>query len=379
MKFKYQYLIITIVIAIVIFCNNCGKPKDTDNTKTERVFPVRVTKVERGDVESKIAYLGNLEPYKEVHVYSTIPARLKKLEVDVNDRVDEGDLLGVVDNIKTKQAVLQAEAGLKSVQAQFENMLIEWQRTKKLYEQKAVSKSQYDGVKAQKEAAEAAVNQMKAGLKSVKEQLNDTYIKAPISGIISMRTYNVGDQTSPQLPAFTIVQMEKIKINIDIVESQIALIKPGQKAYIYVDTYPDEVFSGKVDKKYPTIDPLTRTIKCEIIIDNADHRLKPGGFAHVEIVIDKHENVLIVPKHSIIEKTSLEYLGGEIRNTRIMTDQYVFVIKDSIAIMRKIQTELESDNIIEVLSGLAFEETIVTIGQYDLSDSSLVKIIDEGK
>ena len=379
MKFKYQYLIITIVIAIVIFCNNCGKPKDTDNTKTERVFPVRVTKVERGDVESKIAYLGNLEPYKEVHVYSTIPARLKKLEVDVNDRVDEGDLLGVVDNIKTKQAVLQAEAGLKSVQAQFENMLIEWQRTKKLYEQKAVSKSQYDGVKAQKEAAEAAVNQMKAGLKSVKEQLNDTYIKAPISGIISMRTYNVGDQTSPQLPAFTIVQMEKIKINIDIVESQIALIKPGQKAYIYVDTYPDDVFSGKVDKKYPTIDPLTRTIKCEIIIDNADHRLKPGGFAHVEIVIDKHENVLIVPKHSIIEKTSLEYLGGEIRNTRIMTDQYVFVIKDSIAIMRKIQTELESDNIIEVLSGLAFEETIVTIGQYDLSDSSLVKIIDEGK
>ena len=379
MKFKYQYLIITIVIAIVIFCNNCGKPKATANNKTERVFPVRVTKVERGDVESKIAYLGNLEPYKEVHVYSTIPTRLKKLEVDVNDRVDEGDLLAVVDNIKIKQAVLQAEAGLKSVQAQFENMLIEWQRTQKLYEQKAVSKSQYDGVKAQKEAAEAAVNQMKAGLKSVKEQLNDTYIKAPISGIISMRTYNVGDQTSPQLPAFTIVQMEKIKINIDIVESQIELIKPGQKAYIYVDTYPGEVFSGKVDKKYPTINPLTRTIKCEIIIDNADHRLKPGGFARVEIVIDKHENVLIVPKHSIIEKTSLEYLGGEIRNTRIMTDQYVFVIKDSIAIMRKIQTELESDNIIEVLSGLAFEETIVTIGQYDLSDSSLVKIIDERK
>ena len=82
MKFKYQYLIITIIIVIVIFCNNCGKPKATANNKSERVFPVRVTKVERGDVESKIAYLGNLEPYKEVHVYSTIPTRLKKLEVD---------------------------------------------------------------------------------------------------------------------------------------------------------------------------------------------------------------------------------------------------------------------------------------------------------
>lgn len=379
MKSIWSYLLITISIAAVILISNCGKQKATASVEKERVFPVQVTKVKRANIERNIAYLGNLEAYQEVRVFSTIPTRITELKADVNDFVNEGDLLAVVDNIKIKQAVIQAEEGLKSTQAQYENALAEWKRIKKLYDQNAVSQSQYDIVRTQKEAAKAAVNQLKAGLKSAKEQFNDSFIKAPISGIISSRTYNVGDQTSPQFPAFTIVQMDKIKINIDIVESQIALIIPNQRVNITVNTYPGDVFTGKVNKLYPTINPMTRTLKCEIIIDNPGYRLKPGGFARVEIVIDKHENVLIVPKYAIIEKTSLEYLGGEIRNTRITTDQYVFVIKDSIAIMRKIKTEIESDNIIEVLSGLEFEETIVTIGQYDLSDSSLIKIIDEGK
>jgi len=165
---------------------------------------------------------------------------------------------------------------------------------------------------------------------------------------------------------------------IDIVEAQISQIQQGQKAYIKVDTYPGEVFIGKVDKKYPTINPMTRTIKCEIVIDNSDLRLKPGGFARVEIVVDQHINVLVIPKHAIIEKTSLEYLGGEIRNNRIIIDKFVFVVQDSLALMREIQTGLVSSNDVEVLSGLMQGEKIVTIGQFDISDSTLVNIVEEG-
>ncbi|MCK4716073.1 MAG: efflux RND transporter periplasmic adaptor subunit, partial [Candidatus Marinimicrobia bacterium] len=214
MKSIWSYLIITVSIAAVLLISNCGKQKETASVEKERIFPVQVNKVKRANIERNIAYLGNLEAYQEVRVFSTIPTRITKLKVDVNDFVDEGNLLAVVDNIKIKQAVIQAEEGLKSIQAQYENALAEWKRIKKLYDQNAVSKSQYDIVRTQKEAAKAAVNQLKAGLKSAEEQLNDSFIKAPISGIISSRTYNVGDQTSPQFPAFTIVQMDKIKIYI---------------------------------------------------------------------------------------------------------------------------------------------------------------------
>ncbi|MBU4446620.1 MAG: efflux RND transporter periplasmic adaptor subunit [Candidatus Marinimicrobia bacterium] len=374
-----SYLLITVSVAAVLLISNCGKPKATVSDEKERIFPVQVTKVKRANIERNIAYLGNLEAYQEVRVFSTIPTRMTELKVDVNDFVNEGDLLAVVDNIKIKQAVIQAEEGLKSTQAQYENALAEWKRIKKLYDQNAVSQSQYDAVRTQKEAARAAVNQLKAGLKSAKEQLNDSFIKAPISGIISTRTYNVGDQTSPQFPAFTIVQMDKIKINIDIVESQIALIIPNQRVNITVNTYPGDVFTGIVNKIYPTINPMTRTVKCEIIIDNPDYRLKPGGFARVEIVTDEHENVLVVPKYAIIEKTSLEYLGGEITNTRINTKNYVFIVKNSVALMQQIETDIVNNNYAEVISGLNGGEDIITIGQYNISDSSMVEIIEEGE
>ena len=370
-------LIILMIIGF-LFLNQCDRPKAIQNTQKERIYPVQVEKVIRGNIERRIAYLGNLEAYQEVKVYSTIPTRITEINVDINDQVKAGDVLAVVDNIKIKQAVIQAEAGLQSIQAQFENILTEWKRVKKLYQENAVSQSQHDAINAQKEAAEAAVNQTKAGLKSAREQLNDSYIKAPISGIISSRTYNVGDQTSPQMPVFTIVQMDKIKINIDIVEGQVDKTAVGQKAYITVDTYPGEIFTGKVNTIYPTINPMTRTVKCEIVIDNPDSRLKPGGFARVEIVVEQHNDVLLVPKYAIIEKTSLEYLGGEITHTRVKTEKYVFIVKDNVAEMREIDTDITSNNYTEVTSGLEFGDSIVTIGQYDLSDSALVEIV-EGK
>jgi len=370
---KMRLIILTIIG--FLFLNQCDRPKAVQNTQKERIYPVQVEKVIRGNIERRIAYLGNLEAYQEVKVYSTIPTRITELYVDINDRVKAGDLLAVVDNIKIKQAVIQAEAGLQSTQAQYENILTEWKRVKKLYQENAVSQSQHDALNAQKEAAEAAVNQTKAGLKSAKEQLNDSYIKAPISGIISSRTYNIGDQTSPQMPVFTIVQMDKIKINIDIVEGQVDQIAVGQKAYITVDTYPGEIFTGTVNTIYPTINPITRTVKCEIVIENPDFRLKPGGFARVEIVVEQHNDVLLVPKYAIIEKTSLEYLGGEITHTRVKTEKYVFIVSDNIAEMREIDTDITSDHYIEVTSGLASGDLVITIGQYDLSDSTLVEVV----
>ena len=370
---KMRLIILTIIG--FLFLNQCDRPKAVQNTQKERIYPVRVEKVIRGNIERRIAYLGNLEAYQEVKVYSTIPTRITELYVDINDRVKAGDLLAVVDNIKIKQAVIQAEAGVQSTQAQYENILTEWKRVKKLYQENAVSQSQHDALNAQKEAAEAAVNQTKAGLKSAKEQLNDSYIKAPISGIISSRTYNIGDQTSPQMPVFTIVQMDKIKINIDIVEGQVDQIAVGQKAYITVDTYPGEIFTGTVNTIYPTINPMTRTVKCEIVIENPDFRLKPGGFARVEIVVEQHNDVLLVPKYAIIEKTSLEYLGGEITHTRVKTEKYVFIVSDNIAEMREIDTDITSDHYIEVTSGLASGDLVITIGQYDLSDSTLVEVV----
>lgn len=371
-------LISTIAIGSALLISNCGKPNKANTVPEERIIPVNVTTVTNGSVENKINFLGDIKAYREVNVYSTIPEKITSLNVDINDVVQKGDVLATVNDIKIRQGVLQAEAGLASAKAQYENVSTEWNRIQKLYKESAVSKSQYDAVRTQKEAAEAAVKQLSAGLKSAKEQLADTKIKAPISGIISARNFNFGDQTSPQYPAFTIVDMDTVKIYIDIVEYQVAQIKEGQKALIRVTGYPNKVFEGVVAKVYPTLNPLSRSVKAEIVVDNEDLPLKPGMYANVVVITDRKDNVPVIPPYSIIEKTNLEYLGGEISNTRVKTEKYVYVIREDIAYQKQIATGIEEAKAIEIINGINIGDVIVTRGQHDLSDSTPVRIIERG-
>jgi RND family efflux transporter MFP subunit len=369
---------LTIVIVSALLISNCGKPNKANTVLEERIIPVNVTTVTSGSVENRINFLGDIKAYREVNVYSTIPEKITSLNVDVNDVVQKGDILATVNDVKIRQGVLQAEAGLASAKAQYENISTEWDRIQKLYKESAVSKSQYDAVRTQKEAAEAAVKQLSAGLKSAKEQLADTKIKAPISGIISARNYNFGDQTSSQYPAFTIIDMDTVKIYIDIVEYQVAQIKEGQKALIRVNGYPNKVFEGVVAKVYPTLNPLSRSVKAEIVIDNEDLLLKPGMYANVDVITDCKDNVPVIPPYCIIKKTNLEYLGGEVSNTRVKTEKYVYVIREDIAYQKQIATGIEEANAIEIINGINIGDVIVTRGQYDLSDSTLVRIIEKG-
>jgi len=369
---------LTIVIVSALLMSNCGKPNKADTVSEERIIPVNVTTVTSGSVENKINFLGDIKAYREVNVYSTIPEKITSLNVDINDVVQKGDLLATVNDVKIRQGVLQAEAGLASAKAQYENVSTEWDRIQKLYKESAVSKSQYDAIRTQKEAADAAVKQLSAGLKSAKEQLADTKIKAPISGIISARNYNFGDQTSPQYPAFTIIDMDTVKIYIDIVEYQVAQIKEGQKALIHVNGYPNKVFEGVVAKVYLTLNPLSRSVKAEIVIDNEDLLLKPGMYANVDVITDCKDNVPVIPPYCIIEKTNLEYLGGEVSNTRVKTEKYVYVVQEDIAYQRQIATGIEEANAIEIINGINIGDVIVTRGQHNLSDSTLVRIIEKG-
>ena len=216
-------------------------------------------------------------------------------------------------------------------------------------------------------------------MSTAKKQLEDTQIKAPITGIVSSRLLDVGDQAAPQIPVFTVVEMDDVKITIDVIESQFNKVKIGQKAYINVDTYPDTVFVGEISKISPTLNLMTKTSPAEIIISNPEHKLRPGMFARVDVITDVHKNALIIPRYSIIERTSLEYIGGDISSTKTIVNRYVFIVESGIAREVKIETGIENGRIVEVLQGLNDGDLIVSMGQHNLSDSTKVEIIEKGK
>ncbi|MFH1214452.1 MAG: efflux RND transporter periplasmic adaptor subunit [Candidatus Neomarinimicrobiota bacterium] len=372
---KYLKITSATILSLIIMFGACGKSKKETKTDVVAKVPVEVSRVTTGSIESKIDFLGNITASQEVKVYSTVPTRIISMKTDVGDIVKKKQVLAIVDSEKIRQAVIQAEAGLESARAQYNNVNVEWNRISRLYKENAVSKAQLDGVSVQMEAAKSAVKQLEAVLATARNQMEDSYITAPISGVVSARLLEQGDQASPAIPIFSIVKMDQVKIQIEVVENQIGLIRTGQKAHIRVEAFPDEIFNGKISKVNPTLNSFTRTIGAEVIIDNPDLKLRPGMFAKVEIVVDRHEQALLIPKYAILENTRLEYQGGELTNSIVKIDKYVFVVQDSIVLKRDIIIGIVDGNAVEILQGLGSDELLVTTGQHNLLDSSKVEVV----
>lgn len=378
MKIAKNILNLIFIFGIVYYISACSDSQ-TSMKEVEQIIPVNVVTAEKGTIEERINFLGNIEGSKEIKVYSLLPYKIVKMNVDIGDWVNKNDVLAVIESEKVEHALKQAEAGLEAAQAQYENLEVERERAKKLYEDNAVSKSQYDAITAQRDAARAKVDQLEAALANAREQLKDTHIKAPVDGIISLRLLEVGDQASPQIPVFTIVGMDSVKITIDVIESQFNKIKIGQKTCIKVDTYPDTVFVGYISKIGPTLNLMSRTSSAEVFIPNPEHKLRPGMFARVDVITNVHRDALIIPRYSIIERTSLEYIGGNISSSRTIVDKYVYLVESGIAREKKVKTGIENGQIVEILQGIEEGDLVVSLGQHTISDSTMVEIIEKGQ
>ncbi|MBD3386597.1 efflux RND transporter periplasmic adaptor subunit [candidate division KSB1 bacterium] len=347
---------------------------DTTSNQTSKV-PVRVEKVNLGQVTKSLDYNGDIKAEFSVNVFSKVPDRIQSLYVDVGDRIKKGDLIAEIFAETIEQAVRQARAALAAARAQTANAQIEYDRANRLYAENAMSKQQYDAIKTQYEAAKASLEQAQAAVKSAQSSLKDSKITAPISGIIGKRNYDVGDMANPAMPIVTIVQMDRVKIEFDATEKDLGKLALGQTAKISVKSYPKESFEGKVTKISPVLDPLTRMAEIDVLIDNPAKKLKPGMFARVEVITGIINDVIVVPRYATIENTSMRKEKGE---DIIIKNYYVFVTEnDSTVQQRKLDVVYVNHKNIAVNAGIQVGEKMVVEGQNNLHDRTPIQIIGE--
>ncbi|MCK4352192.1 efflux RND transporter periplasmic adaptor subunit [candidate division WOR-3 bacterium] len=183
-------------------------------------------------------------------------------------------------------------------------------------------------------------------------------ITSPISGTVGMLFLDKGAMVSPQIPVATIAKLNKVKVKIQIPEKDLPKVHKGQSAVITVDIFPDKKFLGKLEGLSPFVNPMTKTSPGEIIVPNPGHLLKPGMFARVELIIEKHINTIVVPEKTVIQKNGKRVL---------------FVVKEDCAEMREVETGIENEGSIEILKGLKIGEKVITLGNYGLRDGAKVK------
>lgn len=368
---KISRIILGFLIIMGLF-SACSK-SEGENNESEAV-PVEVSVVKLGTVSQLLTYSGDIHAEYEVKVFSKIPDRIERFFVDEGDHIKKGQVIARITATTIEQGVRQAEAALVAARAQEANLKVEYDRAKRLFSENAMSKQQYDAIQTQYEAAKAQTEQTQAGLISVKSQLKDAELTAPISGIIGQRFYEEGDMASPGMPVVSIVQMEKVKIVFNVTEEDLGKLAIGQEATIKVRSYIDQTFSGKVQKISPVLDPQTRMAKVEVLIDNPEYLLKPGMYAEVSVTTGLLSDVIVVPRYVSIESTTLEKVNGE---DQVQKNYYVYTVKNGHAKQKKLDIRYVNHKSIAVNRGVAIGDTLVVVGQNNLRDGLPVSIISD--
>ncbi|MDP2940018.1 MAG: efflux RND transporter periplasmic adaptor subunit [Candidatus Omnitrophota bacterium] len=219
---------------------------------------------------------------------------------------------------------------------------------------KIIEKIKQDGASVVKGEAIAYIDRDEVGLKFEKAP-----VESPLTGIVGRIYVDIGSHVLPDTAVALVVNMDKVKINLDIPEKFLPLISLDKEAKIKVDAYIEQEFSGEVTKISPVVDLATRSAPVEIVVDNPDHLLKSGMFAKVKLIVQRHKDVPVILKEAIIGKAP---------------DTYVYVIKDNKAILKKVSLGIHQGPYFEVKEGLKEEELVVIVGQQRLKDNAKVTV-----
>jgi len=186
-------------------------------------------------------------------------------------------------------------------------------------------------------------------------------VTSPLDGVLTRYFVDLGEAVTPATPICEVADISPVKVVVMVPEKDLPRVKTGQLARFTLDSYPRETFSGKITRISEALNLGSRSAEVEIYSENPRQKLKPGMFAKVEIVLDIHQNAVTVPREAVAE------LGGA---------YYAFVIKSRTAQRRDLQIGIIKPEKLEILSGLAPAETLVTLGWHNLTQGSQVDIVE---
>ncbi|MEN6618957.1 MAG: efflux RND transporter periplasmic adaptor subunit [Rikenellaceae bacterium] len=388
---------IVVIIALIIY--------GTNNKKDQ--IPVTTEIVTKKSITETIPANGKIKPVIEVKISPDVSGEIIELNFKEGDSIKRGDLI-----IKIKQDVYismrdRAEASLNSIKAQLTQQIAQYNqielsylRNKSLFEQKAISESDYENAlsqyqvaKEQIKAAEFNVKSASAALNEAQENLIKTIIYAPMNGIISKMSVERGERVvgTSQMAGtemLRIANFKEMEVLVDVNENDIIRIKPNDTTTIEVDAYPNRKFTGIVTQIANSAknigSALEQVTNFEVkvyilpesysdLVKNGVNPFRPGMSASVSIQTEKKNNILALPIQSITTRTDL--LSDSTKKSLGTNEavEHVFVVQGDTLEVRKITTGIQDLNNIEVITGIKEGDVIVT-GPY----AAISKILKSG-
>ncbi|MFW6267227.1 MAG: efflux RND transporter periplasmic adaptor subunit [Halanaerobium sp.] len=231
----------------------------------------------------------------------------------------------------------------------------------------AVSEANLEQIKKgatqeQLNASLAQVRQAEAGLEQARLSLTNSVIKSPIKGIISAVQTEAGEILSPGQPIITVIDIDQLYLEVSVTAATMSRLNKGDQVRIIPEAVRDEELRAEIDTISPEADQASKNFPVKMLVDNSEHKIKPGMFADAVFSVQSADNTLVLPISSIIGFDSAE--------------PYLFTVEANQAARKNIKIGIVSDNLVEILSGIAENDRVITRGQNRLTDGEEVEVIN---
>jgi RND family efflux transporter MFP subunit len=362
--------VLSLVLIITLVLTGCSGAENAAVTEEESYTAVEVETLSQMELYIENVMTAKAYADKDVYVVPLMAGKVEKIYVSVGDKVQKDDVLFVMDkddiNKQVKQAYAAyetAKAGYDVSAAQIQTAKDNFERTKKLYEEGAVTETVFEQAKlaASDESLEAAkmgAEQARVAYDNAASMLENAEVKAPISGVVSNISIVEGEYATSSNPPITIVDSDSITIEFGVPSNLVNKIKKGDKVTVEISSadYKKETVINSISS---SSDLMTNLYNVDIVVDN-DGTIKPGMFAKVYLNTDKIENALAVKTEAVKEKED---------------KKYVFVSNGDVAVEKEVTTGLDTGSYIEIKSGLAEGDKVIVKGQDYISDGSKIKVV----
>lgn len=353
MKARSLFLMTFVALCMLLLaaCNNQPQSNQSDIET-----PVSVQELKLGSISKLVNTTGTAQATYSVELNSEMSGMYK---LQNNPKTGKPYKLG--DAVKKGQLIIRLEdqeyengIALEAKKLSLEIAEQEQVKQTALYEKGGVTLSEMRNT-------EVRVTNARYDLENATINLEKMNIIAPFDGVIvSLPHYTTDTRVGQGQPMVGLMDYARMYLDVNFPESAIAFIQMNQPVFITHYTLPEDTLRGVISEMSPAISIETRTFKGKILVDNKELKLRPGMFVKADVVVDRADSVIIIPKDVVLSS----------RNRK-----YVYIVEKNTAIVRNIKTGLEDEDNIQVTEGLNANDNLVVRGFETLRENSRVKVL----
>lgn len=378
---KHWFWIAMLAAGLLITLSFFGRKAKANQEAVEPARPVAVVLAERRPIDSDLTLSGEFRPFQEVDIHAKVAGYIRRISVDVGDKVKQGQVLAVLEVPELSAEILGSEASIRRSQDAIRRAESELTRTesshaashaaysrlKEASQQRPglIAEQELDDALAKDKEAEAQVGSAQAALSEARSQVSIaeasrkqlsameayTHITAPFSGVITKRYADTGSliqagtsSNTQAMPVVRLAEIDKFRLTLPVPESAVPMVHIGSNVEVRVQAL-NRTLNGRVARFADSLDQQTRTMETEVDVENKDGSLVQGMYAEVALVLAHKDSVLTVPVQAV---------------TRNGSDASVMIVDQNDRLdERNVKLGMEGAERLEILSGLKDGDRVV--------------------